>query len=364
MVETPTDALLDQAPLSPGEVRELEGLLGAVLGTGNDIVLVQSEAILALEAVARSVAGPGIRVVNVVTGPYGGGFGGWMRSAGADVRDVVFPADQVADPAAVTNAIEARRPQVVSLVHAEAATGGTNPVPEILAAASSVGAITVLDSVAAIGAEPVPVDRWGVDLVVVGGQKALAGPAGVSAVSVSARAWSHIDGNAAAPSGSALSLTDWREAWLRTDRGTVPGLPNWLESRALAAAIRRVLAEGLPAVNRRHEAAAAAARAGIRAAGLDLWQRGDGSAPIATTVRLPDRSADSMESRILDDVPDGLVTGGAGALRGALLRINHYGHAADLAAVRRAVVAIASWLGADAESGDLAAQAAWRALLG
>ncbi len=346
---------LDQPPLVPEEITELEDLVRATLGTANDIVLVQAEAILALEAVARSVAAPGTRALNLVSGPYGGVFGGWMRESGADVTELAVPFDAVLDAEAVTAEIARVRPHIVAVVHAEAATGGSNPLHEIVAAARAADALVVVDAVASIGAEEVRADEEGIDIAVIGGQKALAGPAGVSAVSVSARAWETIDQNPVAPRGSALSLTDWREKWLRTDRTLLPGMPSWLESRALAAALRRVHAEGLHAVNDRHRRAARAAAAGAEALGLELWQRDpEGRAAVDTAIRRPADAA---------PVFGGILAPGDGALRGQILRLNHTGRAATLATVQDGLARLAA-VGGDAAAAEEAAATAWSAPLG
>jgi aspartate aminotransferase-like enzyme len=346
--------LLDQPPLGPDELRELEQLVARTLGTSQDVVLVQAEAILALESVARSVAGPGRRVLNLVSGPYGGVMGEWMRQAGAVVDEIAAPFDEVLDADVVRTAIDATRPDVVAVVHAEAATGGSNPLRAILDAAHSAGALTIVDAVASIGAEPVEVDAWGIDVAALGAQKALAGPAGVSAVSVSARAWAEIDANAAAPRGSSLSLTDWRDRWLRTDRDLIPGMPSWLEARSLAAALRRVQGEGLSAVNERHRRAARAAAAGVQALGLSLWQRhAAGRAAVDTTVRPPD------DVHVGAADVGGILALGDGALRGRLLRINHTGRAAALDPVLDALDRLAPLAPGDATEARQQARAAW-----
>jgi len=74
----------------------------------------------------------------VVTGPYGHTFGGWLRDAGAKVVDLEVPFDRAVTADEVAEALE-RHPEIdfVSLVHAEAATGNTNPVGEIAAVAST-----------------------------------------------------------------------------------------------------------------------------------------------------------------------------------------------------------------------------------
>ena len=355
----PASALLDQPALTAAEVERLGELCGEVLQTRNDIVLFESEAILALEAVARNIAGPGICALNVVTGPYGGGLGEWMRQAGADVTDVTFAYDDVAHIDDVVAAIDHVRPHVVALVHAEAATGGTNDVAAIASAARNAGAVTVVDTVAAIGAEELPTDAWGVDIVAFGAQKALAGPIGISAVSVSDRAWELIDANASAPRGSILSMTDWRDSWLRSDHSVVPGYTNTLEARALIAALERVLAEGLDRVNARHSAAAAATRAAAATLGIDLWQNSEsaGYAPIATALRIPGGPTGDR----LRTLSTGLVTQGVGSLQGQLIRVNHFGLAASLEAVTEAISQLANTTDGDATAAIDAATAAWNA---
>lgn len=349
--------LLDQPPLQPEELTRIEDLARAVLATTDDVVVLHAEAILALEAVARSVGAPGRTALNVVTGPYGAGFGQWMREAGSHVVDVASEFDAVISPEAVAAAVREHAPAVLAIVHAEAATGGTNPLREVLRVAREAGVLTVVDAVASIGAEPVLVDEWGIDIAVIGGQKSLAGPAGVSAVSVSAAAWALIDATPNAPRGSSLSLLDPRDHWLRTDRSLIPGMPSWLESRAFAAAAERVLAEGLPSVALRHRRARAATLAGAERLGLQAWQRGDLTtlAPVVTALRLPDSGALGVGAL------GGILSPGNGALRGRVLRVNHTGRAAALEPVLDALARIALASGVAADDAQQAAAAAWAA---
>ncbi len=356
MTDLDPAVLLDQTPLAAPELVELEGLAGRILRTSNDVVVLQAEAILALEATARSVASPGRRALNIVTGPYGSIFGDWLRQAGAEVTTLAVELDHVVAVEEVAAAIEREGPALVAIVHAEAATGGTNPVAEIAALARKAGALTIVDAVAAVGAEPVDTDAWGLDVVAIGPQKGLAGPAGVSAVAISERAWAAIESNPAAPRVSSLSLLDWRDGWLRTDRTAIPGMPSWLESRAFAAAARRVLDEGLDTVQDRHRRAATAAVAGARVLGLDPWQTDpSGYAPVVTTLRTPDRLP-------ADAVLGGILSRGNGSLRDRLLRVNHTGRAAALAPVLGAVAGLGAARGLDAStisSAQDAARAAW-----
>jgi aspartate aminotransferase-like enzyme len=233
----------------------------------------------------------------------------------------------------------------VALTQAEAATGADLALAGLLGVAGELGVVTVVDAVAAIGAEPIAVDDWGIDVAVIGGQKALAGPAGVSAASISERAWRRIENNPAAPRSSTLSVLDWADGWLRTDRSRIPGTPSVLETRALLAALRRVHAEGIEAVERRHRRARAATLAAVGALGLRPWAAEARRAAICTTVALPGSGPDI--AGVLQ--PGGLLAPGDGALAGELFRVNHYGRAADLDVLQTGIDRLADALGVPGE---------------
>ncbi|GAA2097033.1 aminotransferase class V-fold PLP-dependent enzyme [Streptomyces albiaxialis] len=369
-------SLLDLPPLGADRFAAIEDKVAALLGTRSDVVIMQGEALLPLEACIRSAAPRGSTALNIVTGPYGETFGGWLRSCGAEVVTLSAPFTGAVAAGQVAEALRAH-PGIglVSLVHAEAATGNTNPVAEISAVVREHGALLMLDAVASVGAEPLPTDEWGVDLCVIGGQKALAGPAGVSAVSVSARAWERMAANEDAPRRSYLSLLDWKERWLDGGRAALPHAPAQLEMLALEQAVDRVAAEGLGAAFARHRAASAALRAAARELpGLDPYVvRDEDAAPAATTLRTADGldARDVVEAALKDgrDVP---LQAAGGALAREMLRVNHYGRAADRAVATDTVRALAAGLaslgtpGADAaaEPAVAAAESAWDAIAG
>ncbi|MBQ1122922.1 pyridoxal-phosphate-dependent aminotransferase family protein [Streptomyces smyrnaeus] len=365
-------SLLDLPPLSAEHFAAVEDKIASLLRTRCDVVAMQGEALLPLEACIRSAAPRGSTALNVITGPYGETFGGWLRSCGAEVVTVTAPFSGAVTPEQIARALR-ENPEIglVSLVHAEAATGNTNPVAEIGAVVREHGALLMLDAVASVGAEPLLTDAWGVDLCVIGGQKALAGPAGVSAVSVSARAWERIAANEQAPRRSYLSLLDWKERWLDGGRTALPHAPAQLEMLALEQAVDRVAAEGLDASIARHRAASAAVRAGARELpGLDPYVvRDQDAAPAATTLRAPAEGVDAREVVAAALKADARVPlqAAAGPLAAEVLRVNHYGQAAERTLVLDSVRALATGLhtlgvaGAGSARGRAldAADAAW-----
>lgn len=365
-----THPFLDLAPLGADRFAAIEDRVARLLSTRQDVVIMQGEALLPLEGAIRAAAGEGTTALNVVTGPYGQTFGDWLRDCGATVIDLAVPFHTAVTAEEIRQTF-AEHPEIdfVSLVHAEAATGNTNPVAEIGEVVRAHGALFYLDAVASIGAEPVLPDAWGVDLCVIGAQKAMGGPAGVSAVSVSERAWARMAANPKAPRRSYLSLLDWKERWIDGGRKALLHAPAQLEMLALEACVERIEAAGLDAVMARHASAAAATRAGAVALGGGLepyvYEARD-AAPVATTLRAPSAVvASELVRRAREADPAVPLAAGGGALAKEMIRVNHYGADATPGAVRASLAALGAALSeqglpVDVEAALRAVEGAWR----
>ncbi len=344
--------LLDVPPFPNDGYAKIADRLAAILRTESDVLLVQGEAIVALEAAAASIASPKVHALNVVTSPYGGMFGNWLRRGGATVRDLVADRGMPITVDAVTRALDAwPQTNLLAMVHAESATGILNPLPEIAEMVRGRPIMLVADAVASVGGHALDVDALGIDICAIGPQKSLGGPAGVSAVSVSAAAWRALD-RPDAPAGSILSLTDHRRLWLDAGRGALPGMPSALEWHALKAALHRFEAEGVDAAVVRHARAAAAARAGLAALGLSLWVEDAAMASnLVTAARLPE-GVDAAAFLAGLEPSSGLdaAVGIAG-----LVRLNHTGERARREPVLEALRAAGAGLTALGARPDVAA---------
>jgi aspartate aminotransferase-like enzyme len=344
--------LLDIPSFPPDRYAHLADRLGALMGTKNDVLLIQAEAVLALEAVASSLARSGLRALNLVTSPYGTWFGTWLERGGADVINLIAEPAHPVTLAAVTRAID-DNPDIamLSLVHAESASGILNPLEEIIAYARERGILTIVDAVASIGGHALDVDSLGIDITVIGPQKALAGTAGLSAISVSQGAWDHLR-HAEAPRLSMLSLLDQKEQWIDTGRHVLPGTPVALEFFALQAALDRVEAEGMEPLQRRHERARDATRAGLRVLGAKLWVQQQSASALVTTVLLPpDVARDAFISR--RNIAGADMTAGVGPGAERLVRLNHTGRRATEEAILANLTAFSQALEAHGHVNDL-----------
>jgi len=306
--------------------RRVEDKLRRIFQTEGDILLMQGEAVLGLEAAARSLVRPGAPVLNLVSGVFGKGMGYWLKDFGAELHEIEVPYNDAVDPADVERYLD-RHPEIelVAVVHSETPSGTLNDVSAIGPIARAHGALTLVDCVSSLGGIPFKTDEWQLDVCVAGPQKCLAGPPGMSLMAVSEAAWERIRANPVAPRASFLSMLDWKEQWLQG--GRFPFTPSVVDVHGVEAACDELLEEGLEASIARHERAARACRAGVRAMGLELWPRSEAiSAACVTAIAVPDGLSDTQVRDHCRRRYGVMISGGQGA--GNLVRIGHMGPSA------------------------------------
>jgi pyridoxamine--pyruvate transaminase len=306
--------------------RRTESKLAEIFRTRNDVLLMQGEAVLGLEAAARALVRPGTPVLNLVQGVFGKGMGYWLKDFGAELHELEVAYNDAVDPADVERHLgEHPEIELVTIVHSETPSGTVCDVSQIGPIARAHGALTLVDCVSSLGGIPFRTDDWQLDVCVAGPQKCLAGPPGMSLMAVSEAAWERIAANPEAPRASFLSMLDWKEQWLEGDK--FPFTPSVSDLHGVEAACDELLGEGLDAAIERHERSAAACRAGIRAMGLELWPRSEAiTAACVTAIAVPDGLTDVHVRAHCRERYGVMISGGQGA--GNLVRIGHMGPSA------------------------------------
>ncbi len=320
----------DYDPVFLERFRALERKLAEIYRTQNDVVLMQGEAVLGLEAAARALVRPGDTAINCVSGVYGKWFGLWLKEYGAELVEVEVPYNDAVGPADLERAFaEHPEARLVAFVHSETPSGTLNPAAELGRIAKERGALVIADVVSSLGGEELCPDDWGLDVCVAGPQKCLAGPSGMSLMTVSDAAWDAIRANPRAPRGSFLSLLDWKERWIDGGREAFPYTPSVSDVHGVDAACDEVIELGLDGSIALHRRSARATRAGIRAMGLDLWARSEAIAASCVTAVSTPEGVDTLG--LLAHIRERygvMLSPGYGELKERLVRIGHMGPAA------------------------------------
>lgn len=312
--------------------REVLESLRPVFQTSRPVIVYPTSGTGACEAALINTLSPGDRVLIMETGWFSHiawrhpaeklGLavdyvaGSWRRGASPELLEERLRADT------------ARAVKAVVVVHNETSTGATSRIADLRRAMNSAGhpALLIVDAVSSLGSIDYRHDEWEVDVTVTGSQKGLMLPPGLGFNAISEKA-------VAASRHARLpkAYWDWEPMLKNNAAGFFPYTPATNLLYALREALSMLHEEGLPNVFARHRRHAEAARAAVRAWGLELVCEDPREySNSLTAVFTPDgHDADRLRAIILETFDMSLGTG-LGQLAGKVFRIGHLGSLNDL----------------------------------
>jgi aspartate aminotransferase-like enzyme len=301
--------------------RIIEGMK-PFFGTTSDVAMITTAGSGGLEAAIVNTLSPGDRVLGVSIGAFGDRFAKIARIYGADVTKLDAEWGYAADADEVRERLRSLPgTKGVLLTHNETSTGVMNPIRELAAAIreEAPDVLILVDSVSGLGAVPFEMDDWGVDVVVTGSQKAWMAAPGLAMVAASPRAWAAMEG--ATMPRFYLDLRSHRDA---AASGETPFTPAIAVAFQVDEGLRIMQAEGAASIFARHEACAAATRAGLVALGFELFADERHYSRTVTAAAVPD----GLDWKAFNGEAKrrGLVlAGGQGKLTGKIFRLGHLG---------------------------------------
>ncbi len=186
-----TSVFYHRSPAFSAVMEEVRSLLPKVFGTKQDVLLFGGTGTLAMEGAIANFFNPGDEVINVNAGKFGERWGQQAKIYGLKVHEIKVKWGEAVLFSDVEKLVQAN-PQVRGiLVHAsETSTGVRHDVKSIAALAKKQkDCLCLVDAVTALGVSAVPMDAWGIDVVVGGSQKGFMLPPGLSFGAASERAW-------------------------------------------------------------------------------------------------------------------------------------------------------------------------------
>jgi aspartate aminotransferase-like enzyme len=315
-----------------------------VYRTRSQVLLFAASGSGAMDSAVTNLAAAGDRVAVVVAGAFGERWVKICEHYGLDVHRIDYAWGEVPDPGEVAAAVAESGAAIVFCTHSETSTGVVSDVQGLKAAVGDV--VVAVDAVSSLGAVPLETDAWGIDVVLSGSQKALMCPPGLAMASVADSLW---DGLPASRS----FYFDWRATRKAQEVFDASFTPAVSLIKGLDVALGMLLEDGLEAGFDRHRRLGRAARAGIKAMGLELFSPDDDSAAVVTAVHCPERVDGTELLRHLRTRHGVTLAPGQGALKGKIFRIGHIGwfDVFDIATALAAVEVSLTELGADIERG-------------
>jgi alanine-glyoxylate transaminase/serine-glyoxylate transaminase/serine-pyruvate transaminase len=303
----------------------------SVFKTSSPVVIFPGSGTGAWEACLVNTLSPGDKVLMFETGQFATLWKDVALRFGLDVDFVPGDWRTGADPKAIEAKLVADRGhaiKAVALVHSETSTGVVSRIPEIRQAidAAKHPALLLVDTVSSLACVDYRHDEWGVDVAIASSQKGLMLPPGLGFNAVSQKAL-------AASKTARLPRSYWD--WQQMLRDNAGGFFTYTPSTNLLYGLREAIAMlnevGLDAVFARHRRHGEAARAAVKAWGLELVAKDPREySGLVTAVLMPaGHDADVLRRLVLERFDMSLGTG-LGKLKGKCFRIGHLGDFNDL----------------------------------
>lgn len=246
------------------------------------------------------------------------------KQCGVCAQRLDYELGQAVKPEDVEKALQAE-PEIdaVFLTHSETSTGVLSPLREIAAVVRKFPKVVLLvDTVSSFAAAEIRTDKWGVDLVLFGMQKALALPAGLAICSVTPEIMRRSEQQPEGHKGHYFDFVLWEKAAKKANTIVTPAISLLF---ALDAQLNRLLVEGLEQRWARHLEMSRLTQAWAAKYGLRYFSEAGYHSPAVSVIR-NERNWDlaQLNARLVEK-HNCVIANGYKDLKDRTFRIGHMG---------------------------------------
>lgn len=295
-----------------------------VFQTANDVFMISSSGTGAMEAAVINLLSSGDTALVVQGGKFGERWTEICKAYGINAEIIDVEWGKAVSPQEISKRLKAN-PQIkaVFTTLCETSTGVDNDIAAIAAIVKETPAVLAVDAISALGVVDLKTDAWAVDVVVAGSQKGLMLPPGLGFISVSPKAWKLVEA-----SKSCRYYLDLKKAKKALDKNDTPFTSSITLIDALNEALKMMQQDGLEQMFGRHKTMADAARAAMKALGLELFAPTAASDGV-TAVKVPAGIDGEKLVKTMRDTYGVTIAGGQEELKGKIFRIAHMGFIAE-----------------------------------
>jgi aspartate aminotransferase-like enzyme len=303
-------------------VAEIREGLKYLFQTKHEVLIFTSSGTGAMEGAVSNILSQGDKALVIRGGKFGERWGEICKAYGIGFIPIDVDWGNAVDPKQIQKVLESNPSiRAVYTQASETSTGAKHPVREIAEIVKKYDeTVLVVDAITGIGVFNIPMDAWGIDVLISGSQKALMLPPGLAFAALSDKAWKFVD-----RSNLPKFYFDFRKelkSAQKNQNSFTPAISLFVGLRESLHLIRR---EGLEAVFRRHEKLAESTRAAVKALGLELYAPHSPSNAV-TAVKVPEGIQGGKLKDLFFERFGITVAGGQDQAKGKIIRIAHLGY--------------------------------------
>lgn len=292
--------------------------------TKNPIYLLTASGTAGLETAVVNFFSPGDPVVFFTGGEFGNRWAEIGRRFGLKVTQIKFADGTAVNKTVVKKTLDRmKKVSGVFITHNETSTGVLNNMFEIAPIVKKhfSNPLLLVDSVSALGAVDLPMDRLGIDVVVTASQKAWMSSPGLAMVAVSPRAWEMHKKSTFPRYYFDLSLYE-KFAF----KNQTPATPAVSALYSLKTALDLMKKQTKEKVFQKHLDLSDYFRKEIKKMGLRLLVGDQEASPTITAIFPPPNVDEKSWRELLREKYQVIIAGGMGELKGKIVRVAHMGY--------------------------------------
>lgn len=291
--------------------------------TKNDIFLLTSSGMGGLEAAISNFFSPSEILVFFTCGEFGNRWAEIGRRFGGKIIQIKIPSGHGVSPKIVLETLKLyKKIDGVFFTHNETATGVLNSLDKLIPIIKKHKSkpLILVDSISALGAVELPMDRLGIDVLVTASQKAWMAPPGIAMIAVSDDAWKRQ--KMARMPHYYFDLSMYKEF---AQKNQTPATCAVSTIFGLNASLELMKREGRKNIYKRHIVLMKKLRKEVRKLGLELFVSDRFASPTVTSITVP-AGVDGKEwLTILREKYGVILAGGMGETKGKIIRVAHMG---------------------------------------
>ena len=303
---------------------EVRAGLKFIFQTTQEVLAIACTGTGVMDAAVSNLFKKGDTVITINGGKFGERWTKIAKTYGLNPIEIKLAWGDAIEPKQLEDVVRANPTARAILFQAsETSTGVKMPVYEICAIAAKANMLSICDAITALGVMDLPMDTWGIDVLMTGSQKALMLPPGLAVIALSEKAW-----KATEKSDIPKFYFDLKKELKVVTRNQTAWTPAISLIQGLQESLRMIREEGLQNVFKRHEILALATREAAKAMGLEILASKSPSSAV-TAVILPtvltNKGEGKKVNKLMSEKYGVVIVGGQDDFEGKIVRLSHFG---------------------------------------
>ena len=301
-------------------LKEVLTSLKKLFQTKEAVLILNSSGTGAMEASLSNTLSPGEEILCICAGKFGERWKDMADCFGIKVHSIKVPLGQAVSTQIIKKELE-KNPNIKALLltACETSTATEQPIEAISKMLKKFPQILfILDGITGLGAMDLPMDSWGIDVLIAGSQKSFMIPTGLSFIALSQKAWT-----AAKTASCQKYYFDLHREKTAQAQGQTAFSSNVSLIRALKESLKYIDNQGLQAWILRCQNLKESTHIFCKALGLSLFSSKPANS--VTAIQIPDHLSAKDIKKNIQKKYHIVIAGGQGGLKESLLRIGHLG---------------------------------------